>query len=92
MVKYLLIGYAIMSLLTLFAYLSDKRRAKKHRWRKSESSLLFLGFLGGAVGALLGMTIFRHKTRKWYFWTVNLLGLLWQNGAVVYLFVMSLSK
>ncbi len=90
MVKYLLIGYVIMSLLTLFAYGGDKRRAKKHRWRRSESSLLCLGFFGGSIGALIGMTLFRHKTRHWYFWTVNLLGFLWQFGAVVYLLARNL--
>ena len=83
MVKYLLIGYAIMSLLTLFAYLSDKRRAKKNRWRKSESSLLCLGFFGGAVGAILGMIAFRHKTRKWYFWVVNLISLYLQATLLI---------
>lgn len=83
MVKYLLIEYAVASLLTFFAYWSDKRRAKKLQWRKSESSLLCLGFLGGAVGALLGMVVFRHKTRKWYFWVVNLISLYLQAVLLV---------
>jgi uncharacterized membrane protein YsdA (DUF1294 family) len=83
MTQYLLIAYAVVSLLTFFAYWSDKRRAKKNRWRKSESSLLCLGFLGGAVGALLGMVVFRHKTRKWYFWVVNLISLYLQAVLLV---------
>ena len=37
---------------------------------------------GGAAGALLGMLLFRHKTRRWYFWTVNLAALGWQLAAV----------
>ena len=44
--------------------------------------LLLLGFFGGAAGALLGMLIFRHKTRRWYFWAVNLAALGWQLAAV----------
>ena len=83
MVRYLLIGYAIMSLLTLLAYLSDKRRAKKHQWRKSEPSLLCLGVVGGAVGAILGMVMLRHKTRKWYFWVVNLISVYLQAVLLV---------
>lgn len=42
----------------------DKRKAIKHKRRISESSLLILTFLGGTIGALLGMLIFRHKISK----------------------------
>ncbi len=83
MVRYLLIGYACASLLAFLAYWSDKRRARKHRWRRTETSLLTIGFLGGAVGALIGMTVFRHKTKHWYFWLVNLAGLAWQTVALI---------
>ena len=31
---------------------------------------------------LLGMVLFRHKTRHWYFWTVNFVGLAWQLAAL----------
>lgn len=41
----------------------DKRKAKSKRWRISEASLLVLCFFGGALGGLLGMLLFRHKTR-----------------------------
>ena len=75
---YLLYAYLIIGILAFFAYGVDKRKAKRKRRRISESVLLGLGFFGGAIGALLGMHLFRHKTRHWYFWTVNLLGLIWQ--------------
>ncbi len=45
----------------------DKRRAKKNAWRIPEKTLFLLSLLGGSAGALLGMRIFHHKTRKWYF-------------------------
>ena len=83
MTRYILYGYAIMSMIALIAYALDKRKAKKRRWRTPESVLLSLGFFGGAVGALLGMCVIRHKTRHWYFWLVNLLGLAWQIGLVI---------
>ena len=85
MIKYLLVVYAIVSIVTFFAYGLDKRKAKKKRWRTPEAVLLCLGFFGGAVGALIGMNLFRHKTRHWYFRAVNLLGLVWQVGLVVWL-------
>ena len=45
----------------------DKRRAKKNAWRIPEKTLFLPAVLGGAAGALLGMKVFHHKTRHWYF-------------------------
>lgn len=42
----------------------DKYCAKKHYWRISEYNLLGLALLGGALGTLLGMITFHHKTKK----------------------------
>ena len=36
------------------------------------------------LGALIGMRLFRHKTKHWYFWVVNLLGLAWQAAVAGY--------
>lgn len=66
----------IMSIISFFFYRLDKRKAEKGRWRISESILLGLGVLGGALGALVGMKVFRHKTKHWYFWAINLVSLL----------------
>lgn len=76
--RYYLIFLAVMSVVAFLLYGADKRKARNGRWRIRESTLLLTGFFGGAVGALLGMELFRHKTRHWYFWLVNLLGLLVQ--------------
>ena len=83
MKEYLLFIYATVGVIAFFAYGIDKHRAKCGKWRTPEKLLLGLGFFGGAVGALLGMNLFRHKTRHWYFWAVNLLGLLLQ-AALLY--------
>ena len=56
---YLLIINALGFLLMLV----DKWKAKKNRWRVRESTLLLIAALGGSVGSLLGMYLFRHKTR-----------------------------
>ena len=45
----------------------DKRRAKRDKWRISEKALFLPAVLGGALGGVLGMRTFRHKTRHWYF-------------------------
>ena len=42
----------------------DKRRAKKGRWRIPESALILSAVIGGGIGALAGMYLFRHKTKK----------------------------
>lgn len=45
----------------------DKRRARKHLWRIPEKTLFFVSLIGGSIGTWLGMYLFRHKTRHWYF-------------------------
>ena len=87
MIQSLLICYALLSVLALLLYAGDKKKAKKKRWRTPESLLLGIGFFGGAAGALLGMILVRHKTKHWYFWAVNLVGLLWQAALLVFLYV-----
>ena len=87
MTRYFLIWIAALSVIALLLYAIDKRKAKKKRWRIPEKTLLLLGFLGGAAGALLGMILVRHKTKHWYFWAVNLVGLLWQAALLVFLYV-----
>lgn len=73
-----LIWCGVLSLAAILLYGVDKRRAKRHQWRIREAVLLGVSFLGGAVGALAAMNLFRHKTKHWYFWAVGLLGLAWQ--------------
>lgn len=46
---------------------ADKRRARRGTWRISEKALFLPAVLGGALGGLLGMRVFHHKTRHWYF-------------------------
>lgn len=48
----------------LFLMLADKRKAVKGRRRIPEASLMGAAMLGGSLGVLIGMRLFRHKTRK----------------------------
>lgn len=82
---YYLIFLFVMSMVAMILYQIDKVKAQKHQWRIKEATLLSFGFFGGAIGALLGMKLFRHKTKHWYFWAVNILGLLWQVALGIYL-------
>lgn len=52
---------------TFLVYGFDKWRARRDGWRVRERTLFVLPLLGGTVGAFLGMRVFRHKTRHWYF-------------------------
>lgn len=64
----LLVYLAAVNVLTFFAYGGDKLRAKTEGARRTpEKTLLGLAVIGGSLGALLGMQVFRHKTRHWYF-------------------------
>lgn len=57
-------GYAIMSLITVFAYAFDKSAAMNRRWRTQEMTLHILALLGGWPGAWISQRLFHHKTRK----------------------------
>lgn len=72
--EYLLWYLAAVNLVTFTVYGADKARAKRGAWRVPEKTLFLLPLLGGSIGALLGMWVFRHKTRHWYFvWGVPLI-------------------
>lgn len=60
--KLLLYYLLIINAAGFLLMLVDKWKAKKNRWRIRESTLLIVAALGGSVGSLLGMYIFRHKT------------------------------
>jgi uncharacterized membrane protein YsdA (DUF1294 family) len=60
---------------------ADKRRARRAAFRVPEKTLFLLALLGGAPGGLLGMELFRHKTRHWTFvWGFRILTLLQLAG------------
>lgn len=61
----ILIWYlSVINFTTWAAYGLDKGRAKSGKWRIPERTLLLLALIGGSLGALEGMIMFRHKTRK----------------------------
>ena len=56
-----------INVVTFAVYGIDKRRARRGAWRVPEKTLFLLPLLGGSLGALLGMRVFHHKTKHWYF-------------------------
>ena len=73
----------VWNLVVFIFYGADKRKAQKGRWRISEGTLIVCAFLLGGIGALLGMSIFRHKTRRWKFRILVPLAVL-ANAAALY--------
>ena len=58
---------AIINIIAFFMYGLDKAKAKLDKWRIPESTLLGVAFIGGSLGALFGMQLFRHKTKHMKF-------------------------
>ena len=81
-----LIYLIVLSLITFFVYVTDKKKAQKGAWRVPEATLLLLSFIGGGAGGYLAMHLARHKTKKWYFHFVHIVGLIWQMALLAYLF------
>ena len=60
----ILIGYIILINVAAFILCgADKRKAVEHKWRISEAALLTVSAAGGALGMLISMKLFRHKTK-----------------------------
>lgn len=58
---------AAANLLGMILMGADKSRARRGAWRIPEKTFFLLAVLGGSVGCWLGMYLFHHKTRHWYF-------------------------
>lgn len=76
----------LVNLLAFALYGIDKLKAKKGAWRIPESALLLVAFLGGSAGALLGMEVFRHKTKHAKFKVLVPLFLILHIALGVYIF------
>ncbi|MBQ2901077.1 MAG: DUF1294 domain-containing protein [Agathobacter sp.] len=65
--KIALIFMVFMSMVGFCAMGIDKAKAKANAWRIPEKTLFGIAFAGGGAGIWLGMEVFRHKTKHWYF-------------------------
>ena len=67
MIKIIIIYTIIINIIGFFSMLIDKRRAIKNKRRIPEKTLFLIAIIGGSVGSIAGMRLFRHKTKHWYF-------------------------
>lgn len=62
--KYVITYLVAINVIGFLAMLIDKQKAKRGSWRIPEKTLFILTALGGGIGTITGMYLFRHKTKK----------------------------
>lgn len=82
---YLLLINAIGFLLMLV----DKYKAKRNLWRIPEATLMGVAAIGGSIGTIAGMNLFRHKTKHPKFY-IGLPAILALQIILIYLLALKL--
>ena len=67
LLKAVFIWLAVINLIAFALMGLDKWKARRDAWRIPEKTLFLAALLGGALGGTVGMHLFHHKTRHWYF-------------------------
>lgn len=62
--KNIIIYLLIINLVSFLSMGIDKWKAKRGAWRIPEQTLISMVLLGGGIGGIIGMYMFRHKTKK----------------------------
>jgi len=76
----------IINLIGFLAMGIDKFKAKNNFWRTKEKTLFTIAAIGGSIGSIIGMYVFRHKTKHNSFVFGMPIILAIQIGIVYYLF------
>jgi len=84
--KEILIYVLIINLVGFAAMGFDKFKAKNNFWRTKEKTLFTIAAIGGSIGAIIGMYMFRHKTKHNSFVFGMPLILAVQIGIIFYLY------
>lgn len=82
MIEYLV----AINIITLIAFGIDKLNAIRGGRRIRVATLIGLSLMGGSLGGLIAMYLFRHKTRKPLFFIGLPLMVIAQSIAIMYLF------
>lgn len=61
--KIFIIYLLIVNIIAFILMGADKNRARRHEWRIPERALFLSAIVGGSIGAIVSMGIFRHKTK-----------------------------
>ena len=84
--EYLLCYLLIINALAFLLMYADKRKARKNQWRIPEKTLFLIAILGGSLGSILGMHVFRHKTKHASF-IIGMPCILLVHLFIIYLFI-----
>lgn len=63
MIKFIVTYLLTINFIGFIIMLIDKQRAVHKEWRIPEKTLIGISIIGGSIGMLLGMSVFRHKTK-----------------------------
>ena len=84
--EFIFLYYLIFINLLAFLLMGlDKAKARRHKWRIPEKTLFLSAIIGGSIGAILGMQVFRHKTKHASFRIGMPCILIAQLGLAVYI-------
>lgn len=61
---FVLTTFIVINIISFLFMFIDKRKAIYHQWRIKESTLILLALFLGALGIIIGMIVFHHKTKK----------------------------
>lgn len=84
--KVVILYLIILNVVGFFSMGVDKKRAKNNEWRIKEKTLFFIAIIGGSAGSLLGVKVYRHKTKHTAFVIGMPIILIVQILLVVFLF------
>ena len=85
--KNIMIYFLVINLIGVIYMFWDKKKAQKGKWRIPENTLLLIALIGGSIGAILGMKVFRHKTKHWKFKILVPLFFILQVALALYLYL-----
>ena len=80
----ILIYLAIINAIGFLSMGFDKFKAKHEMWRTKEQTLFVIAIIGGSIGSILGMYVFRHKTKHTNFTIGMPVVLLTQIAIIIY--------
>ncbi|SHJ88820.1 DUF1294 domain-containing protein [Tepidibacter formicigenes] len=88
---YVLYYYIIINFYGFILVGLDKRKARRRQFRTREVRFFITSFIGGALGVVMGMTVFRHKTQKSSFYKgipaiflLNIISLLYLYKYIIF--------
>ena len=89
----LLLTYLLLiNILSFALFAIDKIKAKRKKWRISEKILLSISIIGGAIGSLIAMVVFKHKLSKKIFYIGVPILIILNKIAIIWSFSMEIGR